>query len=80
MNPHTCSPSRCSARAPGVTRPADLSPQGWLELGGKQRATAATGMNDKSSRSHAVLSLLMTRTQVGGPGPCLPLPGFSWFL
>ncbi|XP_053769371.1 kinesin-like protein KIF14 isoform X3 [Desmodus rotundus] len=37
--------------------------QGWLELGGKQRATAATGMNDKSSRSHAVLSLLMTRTQ-----------------
>ncbi|XP_053515579.1 kinesin-like protein KIF14 [Artibeus jamaicensis] len=37
--------------------------QGWLELGSKQRATAATGMNDKSSRSHAVLSLLMTRTQ-----------------
>ncbi|KAM5300671.1 kinesin-like protein KIF14 isoform 2-T2 [Glossophaga mutica] len=37
--------------------------QGWLELGSKQRATAATGMNDKSSRSHAVLSLRMTRTQ-----------------
>ncbi|XP_045674220.1 kinesin-like protein KIF14 isoform X1 [Phyllostomus hastatus] len=37
--------------------------QGWLELGSKQRATAATGMNDKSSRSHAVLSLLVTRTQ-----------------
>ncbi|XP_054432470.1 kinesin-like protein KIF14 [Pteronotus mesoamericanus] len=37
--------------------------QGWLELGAKQRATAATGMNDKSSRSHAVLSLRMTRAQ-----------------
>lgn len=37
--------------------------QGWLQLGSKQRATAATGMNDKSSRSHSVLTLLMTRTQ-----------------
>ncbi|KAM8818763.1 kinesin-like protein KIF14 [Rhynchonycteris naso] len=37
--------------------------QGWLELGSKQRATAATGMNDKSSRSHAVVTLVMTRTQ-----------------
>ncbi|KAK5869767.1 hypothetical protein PBY51_024460 [Eleginops maclovinus] len=37
--------------------------QGWLELGNKQRATAATGMNDKSSRSHSVLTLVMTQTQ-----------------
>ncbi|XP_068446174.1 kinesin-like protein KIF14 isoform X2 [Clinocottus analis] len=37
--------------------------QGWLELGNKQRATAATGMNDKSSRSHSVFTLIMTQTQ-----------------
>ncbi|XP_036133400.1 kinesin-like protein KIF14 isoform X2 [Molossus molossus] len=36
---------------------------GWLQLGSKQRATAATCMNDQSSRSHSVLTLLMTRTQ-----------------
>ncbi|GLD49925.1 kinesin-like protein KIF14 [Lates japonicus] len=36
--------------------------QGWLELGNKQRATAATGMNDKSSRSHSVFTLVMTQT------------------
>uniref|UniRef100_A0A8C7ZVA4 Kinesin-like protein KIF14 n=1 Tax=Oryzias sinensis TaxID=183150 RepID=A0A8C7ZVA4_9TELE len=40
---------------------ADLS--GWLELGNKQRATAATGMNDKSSRSHSVFTLVMTQTK-----------------
>ncbi|XP_004439031.1 PREDICTED: kinesin-like protein KIF14 [Ceratotherium simum simum] len=37
--------------------------QSWLELGYKQRATAATGMNDKSSRSHSVLTLVMTQTK-----------------
>ncbi|XP_048214211.1 kinesin-like protein KIF14 [Perognathus longimembris pacificus] len=37
--------------------------QSWLELGNKQRATAATGMNDKSSRSHSVLALVMTQTK-----------------
>lgn len=36
----------------------------WLELGNKQRATAATGMNDKSSRSHSVFTLVMTQTKV----------------
>ncbi|XP_017268937.1 kinesin-like protein KIF14 isoform X2 [Kryptolebias marmoratus] len=35
--------------------------KGWLELGNKQRATAATGMNDKSSRSHSVFTLVMTQ-------------------
>ncbi|KFQ20323.1 Kinesin-like KIF14, partial [Merops nubicus] len=38
--------------------------QSWLELGNKQRATAATVMNDKSSRSHSVLTLIMTQTKV----------------
>ncbi|XP_069825100.1 kinesin-like protein KIF14 isoform X2 [Dendropsophus ebraccatus] len=37
--------------------------QGWLELGNKQRATAATGMNDKSSRSHSVFTLNVTQTK-----------------
>uniref|UniRef100_A0A8B9RDG8 Kinesin-like protein KIF14 n=1 Tax=Astyanax mexicanus TaxID=7994 RepID=A0A8B9RDG8_ASTMX len=37
--------------------------QTWLELGNKQRATAATGMNDKSSRSHSVFTLVMTQTK-----------------
>uniref|UniRef100_A0A3Q2Y4N2 Kinesin-like protein KIF14 n=1 Tax=Hippocampus comes TaxID=109280 RepID=A0A3Q2Y4N2_HIPCM len=36
---------------------------GWFELGNKQRATAATGMNDKSSRSHSVFTLVMTQTK-----------------
>uniref|UniRef100_A0A8C2A6D8 Kinesin-like protein KIF14 n=1 Tax=Cyprinus carpio TaxID=7962 RepID=A0A8C2A6D8_CYPCA len=35
----------------------------WLELGNKQRATAATGMNDKSSRSHSVFTLVMMQTK-----------------
>ncbi|XP_025974750.2 kinesin-like protein KIF14 isoform X2 [Dromaius novaehollandiae] len=38
--------------------------QSWLELGNKQRATAATGMNDKSSRSHSVFTCVMTQTKV----------------
>lgn len=37
--------------------------QEWLNLGNKQRATAATGMNDKSSRSHSVFTLVMTQTK-----------------
>ncbi|XP_076880358.1 kinesin-like protein KIF14 isoform X2 [Brachyhypopomus gauderio] len=37
--------------------------QAWLGLGNKQRATAATGMNDKSSRSHSVFTLVMTQTK-----------------
>nr|XP_041573749.1 kinesin-like protein KIF14 isoform X1 [Taeniopygia guttata] len=38
--------------------------QSWLELGNKQRATAATVMNDKSSRSHSVFTLVMTQTKI----------------
>lgn len=37
--------------------------QVWLELGNKQKATAATSMNDKSSRSHSVLTLAMTQAK-----------------
>ncbi|XP_048039068.1 kinesin-like protein KIF14 [Megalobrama amblycephala] len=44
-----------------VTSYADI--RTWLELGNKQRATAATGMNDKSSRSHSVFTLVMTQTK-----------------
>ncbi|XP_037351641.1 kinesin-like protein KIF14 isoform X2 [Talpa occidentalis] len=44
-----------------VTSYSDI--QSWLELGNKQRATAATGMNDKSSRSHSVFTLVMTQTK-----------------
>ncbi|NXG78166.1 KIF14 protein, partial [Baryphthengus martii] len=42
----------------------DFLLQSWLELGNKQRATAATVMNDKSSRSHSVFTLVMTQTKV----------------
>ncbi|NXY66106.1 KIF14 protein, partial [Callaeas wilsoni] len=47
-----------------VSQPDFCLLQGWLELGNKQRATAATVMNDKSSRSHSVLTLVMTQTKV----------------
>ncbi|GAB6021914.1 Kinesin protein 1B [Chamberlinius hualienensis] len=33
----------------------------WLSLGNKQRATAATGLNEKSSRSHSALTVVLTR-------------------
>eukprot|EP00731_Ephydatia_muelleri_P023789 Em0016g60a len=36
----------------------------WLNLGNRFRATAATGMNDRSSRSHAVFTILLTQTMV----------------
>ncbi|XP_069697574.1 kinesin-like protein KIF14 [Periplaneta americana] len=45
----------------GVTSYEDL--QGWLTVGNSQRATAATGMNEKSSRSHSIFSIILTQTQ-----------------
>jgi hypothetical protein len=39
--------------------------QSWLAVGNKSRATAATGMNEKSSRSHSVFTIILTQTQVG---------------
>ncbi|NXA15400.1 KIF14 protein, partial [Sapayoa aenigma] len=47
-----------------LSRPDFCLLQSWLELGNKQRATAATVMNDKSSRSHSVFTLVMTQTKV----------------
>ncbi|XP_012148737.2 kinesin family member nebbish isoform X4 [Megachile rotundata] len=38
--------------------------QTWLKVGNSQRATAATGMNEKSSRSHSIFSIILTQTQV----------------
>ncbi|XP_068210023.1 kinesin-like protein KIF14 isoform X2 [Palaemon carinicauda] len=38
--------------------------QTWLLLGNKERSIAATGMNDKSSRSHAVFTIKLTQTVV----------------
>jgi kinesin family protein 14 len=38
--------------------------EGWITLGNKNRATASTGMNDKSSRSHSVFTLVLTQTRV----------------
>ena len=37
--------------------------KGWLNVGNKYRATAATGMNDRSSRSHAVFTMVLTQTK-----------------
>jgi len=45
-----------------VTSYDDMS--SWLSVGNKRRATAVTGMNDTSSRSHAVFSILLTKTTV----------------
>ncbi|KAK3088274.1 hypothetical protein FSP39_016918 [Pinctada imbricata] len=35
----------------------------WIEIGNSNRATAATAMNDKSSRSHSVFTLVLTQTK-----------------
>ncbi|KAG6938220.1 kinesin family member 14 [Chelydra serpentina] len=37
--------------------------QTWLELGNKQRATAATSMNERSSRSHSVFKLVVAQSK-----------------
>uniref|UniRef100_A0A8C4TE51 Kinesin-like protein n=1 Tax=Erpetoichthys calabaricus TaxID=27687 RepID=A0A8C4TE51_ERPCA len=42
---------------------AKASVSSWLQLGNKQRATASTGMNEKSSRSHSVFTLVVTQTK-----------------
>uniref|UniRef100_A0A1A9WEY2 Kinesin motor domain-containing protein n=1 Tax=Glossina brevipalpis TaxID=37001 RepID=A0A1A9WEY2_9MUSC len=36
--------------------------QHWLILGNSQRATAATGLNEKSSRSHSILNIMLNVT------------------
>lgn len=37
--------------------------QDWLEVGNKNRATAATGMNDRSSRSHSVFTIVLSQVK-----------------
>ncbi|XP_053989644.1 kinesin-like protein KIF14 [Hylaeus volcanicus] len=37
--------------------------QTWLKVGNSQRVTAATGMNEKSSRSHSIFSIILTQAQ-----------------
>ncbi|XP_035915902.1 kinesin-like protein KIF14 [Anopheles stephensi] len=36
----------------------------WLAVGNSQRATAATGMNDKSSRSHSIFSVVLKLVEI----------------
>lgn len=38
----------------------------WLDIGNSHRATAATGMNDKSSRSHSIFSITLTLSEIDG--------------
>lgn len=49
------------------THPVDshLALRNWLALGNSQRATAATGMNDKSSRSHSIFNIVLNLTEKG---------------
>lgn len=43
------------------THPVDshTALRNWLAVGNSQRATAATGMNDKSSRSHSIFNIVL---------------------
>lgn len=47
------------------THPVDshVGLRNWLALGNSQRATAATGMNDKSSRSHSIFNIVLNLTE-----------------
>ncbi|XP_012280682.1 kinesin-like protein KIF14 [Orussus abietinus] len=49
----------------GIKNYEDL--QAWLKVGNSQRATAATGMNETSSRSHSIFSIVLTQTRQNGP-------------
>ncbi|RLU15621.1 hypothetical protein DMN91_011374 [Ooceraea biroi] len=47
--------------------------QAWLKVGNSQRATAATGMNEKSSRSHSIFSIILTQAHSGDRLDCKSL-------
>ncbi|XP_071633102.1 uncharacterized protein Neb isoform X2 [Temnothorax longispinosus] len=47
--------------------------QTWLKVGNSQRATAATGMNEKSSRSHSIFSIILTQAHADNELDCKPL-------
>lgn len=40
----------------------------WLAVGNSQRATAATGMNDKSSRSHSIFNIVLNLSEINPKG------------
>ncbi|XP_004521462.1 kinesin-like protein KIF14 isoform X2 [Ceratitis capitata] len=42
----------------------------WLAVGNSQRATAATGMNDKSSRSHSIFNIVLNLMEIDGESSC----------
>lgn len=44
----------------------------WLAVGNSQRATAATGMNDKSSRSHSIFNIVLNLSEVNGKTDKIP--------
>lgn len=48
------------------THPVDshMALRNWLAVGNSQRATAATGMNDKSSRSHSIFSVVLNLSEI----------------
>ncbi|XP_052868774.1 kinesin-like protein KIF14 [Anopheles cruzii] len=48
------------------THPVDTHTalRNWLAVGNSQRATAATGMNDKSSRSHSIFSVVLNLAEI----------------
>lgn len=50
------------------THPVDSSAalKNWLAVGNSQRATAATGMNNKSSRSHSIFTITLTLSEISG--------------
>lgn len=48
------------------THPVDshTALRNWLAVGNSQRATAATGMNDKSSRSHSIFNIVLNLSEL----------------
>lgn len=51
------------------THPVDshAALKNWLAVGNSQRATAATGMNDKSSRSHSIFNIILNISEAMPP-------------
>lgn len=47
------------------THPVDshAALRNWIAVGNSQRATAATGMNDKSSRSHSIFNIILNLSE-----------------
>lgn len=52
------------------THPVDshTALRNWLAVGNSQRATAATGMNEKSSRSHSIFNIVLNLSELSNVG------------